>query len=351
MDIITSELLKGNNLEDFLEKSKKSGNYKEAYNFVKDLGKISPMISQKLKLIAISNQPNDFSSKSIAKMVLNTEGVKINSDGEYIGKDGELIKIDGDIATFSTVGINGFKLKTGNINIKEIKEKTKELKEEYKGLMESGNEYFKNVELKNKIIEIKNNGGNDEVIGNLLNENGFNSIEDLNQEIELQKEEYNDKKENYLKSNKEIKKYVLKEKKTIEEKEKKQKETLKFLSKIGFDLVPQYITEQLINNININPDLYGFDSNVDLENGDLGYTGYGDDYLGSRYKEKFTDFFIKILGNPQMNGKDIFNKNNINNSSSVIDSSNLNLYLNTNGYKGSGSFIQMKDKLLKKEKV
>jgi hypothetical protein len=44
------------------------------------LGKVSPMIFQKLKLISIPNQPNNFSSKSIAEMVLNTEGAKINSD-------------------------------------------------------------------------------------------------------------------------------------------------------------------------------------------------------------------------------------------------------------------------------
>jgi len=41
-----------------------------------------------------------------------------------------------------------------------------------------------------------------------------------------------------------------------EEKEKQQKETLKFLSKIGFDLIPQHITNLLIKNINISPKDY-----------------------------------------------------------------------------------------------
>jgi hypothetical protein len=280
-------------------------------------------------------------------MVLNTEGAKINSDWEYIWKDWELIKINWDIAVFSTVWENGFKLETGNINIKEIKEQTKELKEEYKWLMESWNGYYKNVELKNKIIEIKNNGWNDEDIWNLLNENWFNTIEDLNEEIELQKEEYNDKKEDYLKSSKEIKNYVLKEKKKLEELEKEQKETLKFLSKIGFDMLPQHITNQLIENINLAPNDYWFNTKIDLENGILWFKQMWVDNLGVENKRKFMNIFIKAIWNPEW----LFNTWNIWNNSSIIkEPMNLQTHLNKEWYFGVWVALKMKNNLSEKKK-
>ena len=120
-----------------------------------------------------------------------------------------------------------------------------------------------------------------------------------------------------------------------------------FLWKIGFDLVPQSITDQLIENINLNPSAYWFHVKVDLENWDLGFRGLWEDYSGAEARKKFTDFFIKMLWNPKMDWKEIFNKDNINNSWSVIDPSKLNLYLNTKWFKWFWAFDKIKNNLKK----
>jgi predicted Zn-dependent protease with MMP-like domain len=44
------------------------------------------------------------------------------------------------------------------------------------------------------------------------------------------------------------------------------RDTMKFLSSIGFDLIPQNFTDLLIDLINLNPTKYGFETKIDLEN-------------------------------------------------------------------------------------
>jgi hypothetical protein len=134
------------------------------------------------------------------------------------------------------------------------------------------------------------------------------------------------------------------------ERKEEQLKTLKFLWKIGFDLIPQSITNQLIENINIAPKAYWFNEKIDLENWDLGIRGFWDDYSWTEYRKKFTEIFIKMVWNPKMDWEDIFNKNNVNNSSTVIDSSKLNLYLNTNWFKWFWAFEKMKKNLMETKK-
>jgi hypothetical protein len=58
------------------------------------------------------------------------------------------------------------------------------------------------------------------------------------------------------------------------ERKEKQLQTLKFLHSLGFDLIPQYMTENIINQINNSASLkakFGFNKNIDLANGSLGF--------------------------------------------------------------------------------
>ena len=135
-----------------------------------------------------------------------------------------------------------------------------------------------------------------------------------------------------------------------QERKEKELQILKFLHKIGFDLIPQSITNQLVENINFAPKVYWFDAKIDLENWDLGIRGFWDDYSWAEYRKKFTEIFIKMVWNPKMDWKNLFNVDNINNSSTVIDSSKLNLYLNTNWFKWFWAFQKMKDNLDKSKK-
>ena len=328
----------------FINKAKESSNYKEVYNFMKQLSTVSSWIKQLLTTIELPEQPEDFVAENMANMALGIEWAEMNSEWEYIWPDWEKIEIDWDIAKMWVFSENGFSLNSWSVDMSDLKAKNNELKLDFDELSETAWKLYK---LKNIQFQISKLWDNKEKIQDLLNENWFNTIDDLKQEINLLEEDYNGKKEDYLEKRNTIKEEFLKSIKEVKEKEKKQKETLKFLSKIGFDLVPQYITKQLIENINFAPKSYWFDDKIDLENGDLWMRWFWDDYMTSEYRDKFMQLFIIAIWNPQMDWEDIFNEDNVNNSSNVIDSSKLELYLNTNWYKWFWAFSMMKSNLEK----
>jgi len=343
LDEIILFLEKPVNLKDFLVQAKSSWMYKEAYVFIKQLSTVSPLIKQILTTIKLPEQPEDFVAENMANMALGIEWAKINNKWEYIWLNWEKIEIDWDIAKMWVFSENGFSLNSWSVDISDLKAKNNELKWDFDELSETAWKLYK---LKNIQFQISKLWDNKEKIQDLLNENWFNTIDDLKQEINLLEEDYNGKKEDYLEKRNTIKEEFLKSIKEVKEKEKKQKETLKFLSKIGFDLIPQYITKQLIENINFSPKTYWFDAKIDLENWDLWIRWFWDDYMSPEYKDEFMKIFIKAIWNPQMDWKNIFNENNINNWANVIDSSKLDLYLNANWYKWFWAFEKMKANLL-----
>jgi hypothetical protein len=57
-----------------------------------------------------------------------------------------------------------------------------------------------------------------------------------------------------------------KEKQKLEEQEKRQKETLEFIHSIGFDLIPQEVSEDIIKTVNLDKGVFGLQENIDLKN-------------------------------------------------------------------------------------
>jgi len=54
--------------------------------------------------------------------------------------------------------------------------------------------------------------------------------------------------------------------KNLRVKQEKQKETLKFIHSVGFDLIPQDISEEIIKTINLKKGVFGLQEDIDLKN-------------------------------------------------------------------------------------
>ncbi|MDR1988243.1 MAG: hypothetical protein LBQ24_05980 [Candidatus Peribacteria bacterium] len=59
------------------------------------------------------------------------------------------------------------------------------------------------------------------------------------------------------------------QKEKAQEKDEIRKEVLNFIHQIGFDTLPQAVTDQIIANINANPQKYDLQKPIDFENGSL----------------------------------------------------------------------------------
>ena len=56
------------------------------------------------------------------------------------------------------------------------------------------------------------------------------------------------------------------EKQKLQEQEERQKKTLDFIHSIGFDLIPQEVSEDIMRIINIEIGMFGLQENIDLKN-------------------------------------------------------------------------------------
>jgi len=168
------------------------------------------------------------------------------------------------------------------------------------------------------------------------------TIERLEIEIEwLEK----DKKISYKEFEKKLDIYKEEFENKIEQKEKTQKDTLVFLWEIGFDLIPQDITDHLIEMININPSLYWFDTKIDLSNWELWFSTLDSRWLDINNKKRFLKSIMTSLWNP----KDLFKEEWIINNTSVVVDTDLSLYLNQNWYKWIGAHTKMLENLLNRD--
>ncbi|MDD3793726.1 MAG: hypothetical protein PHI37_02855 [Candidatus Gracilibacteria bacterium] len=81
------------------------------------------------------------------------------------------------------------------------------------------------------------------------------------------------------------------------QKEYEKREVLKFISSIGFDRIPQNKLQTILDFININPQTYGLDEKIDLENGVLGFNrDFGAKNINSAEKKAFIKLFNRMLG-------------------------------------------------------
>ena len=116
----------------------------------------------------------------------------------------------------------------------------------------------------------------------------------LSQKQKLEKE-VEKKKKMYQKA---LKQHVAEYSKKLQEKDKKTKETLNFLKSIGFTKIPQWLTDRIIEAINIHPKQYGFQEEINFSQGQLGMDkNVGESWvLDLADKQAFAKFINKMIG-------------------------------------------------------
>jgi len=103
-----------------------------------------------------------------------------------------------------------------------------------------------------------------------MNLDSFNNINDIKNILVQQKNKLEKEKEEKIKKAKqEIELIIIRNADIAREQDEKKKDILKFLSSIGFDLIPQSITDNVINQLNLNTALrakLGFTMEIDIKN-------------------------------------------------------------------------------------
>jgi len=147
------------------------------------------------------------------------------------------------------------------------------------------------IEINNKIIELKN------------------KIELLSDKYYAIKSEYKELEKEYrVNLAREVKNY----RKTIKEQDEKQLETLRFLHSIGFDLIPQNITNLIITQIKQTNYVQGLTLNpatIDLENWTFweNTSDFWKETLWNKWKENLIKFMEKMIYWEIWSEKSIFN--------------------------------------------
>ncbi len=271
-------------LKTFLETAQKSWEeiYKSAYSFVESVVKLSwsEILSQ-----AIKNYPNpNFSLKHIDAIPYNEENSIVSTyfwDTWWFFKEGDIFtrwdtKIDlskepPEIFVFNEN--TGYNLKLKNDFSQEVDKISREKQSLFS---ETINLRKQEINLQ-KSLEKLNLLESDESKMQALAEKTGKSVLEIKQKLQSEKIKLQQKltelRDN-LKSVKEkyllVSNWELSEK--IAERREKQKKILEFLSKIGFDLMPQDITDDIIHMINSSEWLkskFWFTSNIDIANWNL----------------------------------------------------------------------------------
>ena len=352
---IINILKKWNNLKKFIEEEAENWGeeaYNKAVSFVKSLWDNSLNVSlTKLpdfphllwKTPEFPKNIDDFTKKQLMDSLGVDDMSEITQNWDIFTFWDKQIIFEDWKATLYNLSKNWYRMETDMAEmwkwykeINKFKVKMSFIQEEYKKIWDELNTV--NLEKNNYIDKVKNW----EI---------KTTQEEFNEKIKEFDEKINEKM-NYLKvlekkANKITKKYktfLENNKFEIDKKlEEKQKKTLKFLSKIGFDLIPQSITNQLIENINMNPSLYWFETEIDLENGVLWFKQTLADNLSLENKKNFMNLFIAAIWNPKW----FFNIWNIWNDSNIIkEPMNLQTYLGKEFF-GTDSASKMKENLKK----
>lgn len=269
-----------NNLDTFVLQAQESWDYKQAYDFLINVWKISQLIKQKISTLPI---PEYVVVAKTANAILWKEDVKQNWAWDYITDDWVKLSIENNSAKLYTFSKYWYTLKTWEIkNTSIINDLSDNLKIEFDNITEVKSNIDKLNERKNisKTKEEK---------------------EDIQKEIDNLILQYNELIEEYLRNKKYLDDYVknwgLNWLKELEEKQEKQKKTLKFLGSIGFDLIPQSYTNMLLNDLKSNI----FDINwLDLyiENLDLEKWRFWEspsDFWWTKWMENLIKFFEKMI--------------------------------------------------------
>ncbi len=121
-----------------------------------------------------------------------------------------------------------------------------------------------------------------ENLGNFLE----TKLSSSKQEIEKLGKQLEENKENY---EKEISDLLEKNWKEVNNSLETTRRTTLLLDSIGFTLIPQHITDDIIATINKNPEHYWFESRIDLKNGNFGWIN------NTLTKERFIKKFNKMI--------------------------------------------------------
>lgn len=124
-----------------------------------------------------------------------------------------------------------------------------------------------------------------------------------------------------------------------ESKENEKRETLRFLSSIGFDAIPQSITDSVISQLNANSWLRArlwFNGVIDLANGQLGFNSDNDiTKITNKEKADFASVFNRMIGGDDDVNQKIDIKAVLGEKNPVKDPAKLSIDLENDGYKNS----------------
>ncbi|NVP18050.1 hypothetical protein HUU51_05015 [Candidatus Gracilibacteria bacterium] len=157
------------------------------------------------------------------------------------------------------------------------------------------NAILKNIDLKDIKEAIKKTDIN---LYNEYNIENLNSPNDIKNIISQSIKKLEDDKKTAIEKAKNLKReLILKNTKEAAEKDEAVKQLLKFLESIGFTFINQAKLQTILDFININPQTYGLDEKIDLENGVLGFNrDFGDKNINASEKKAFIKLFNRMLG-------------------------------------------------------
>ncbi|MDP2090687.1 MAG: hypothetical protein Q8K30_03740 [Candidatus Gracilibacteria bacterium] len=371
-------LLKHSNLKDLLDKSSESKAYNEKEDILNQIINILKnqdtlnSVANDLKEYDKQNGTNNYKSFrdsliSIDKSFIprldqietgfhsSTDLLKLGTKTEKgLEKDGNILKQNNDDGLNIIFGDDGRKVglsdseykinsDLGNESvIKDIQNKKQDFSKFMKGLNEELNslssiiEYIDNAIYNNiDIDEVKNNikSSNNDLF-NELNIDNIGSLEEIKNAFAGLYKKKEEEKDIYIKQAKRVVDDIIEKNASIaKQKDLGKIKTLKFLNNLGFDSIPQDITDQIINIINSSSLLnqLGFQNKIDIQNGNLGNNlDNNESKTGFQEQIKFAEFFNIILSgdktkpietNSLILGKPVFKNDN---GQTIIDK---NIYI------------------------
>ncbi|MDD3145618.1 MAG: hypothetical protein PHV23_05955 [Candidatus Gracilibacteria bacterium] len=246
-----------------------------------------------------------------AKLKLGTDnlnGVDLSSHILRQEKDGAVIEAGKNSRNLSLVG-SDYKLdsKLQNNNQKNaIQEVETNLKNDLKPINEVLNTVSSVLDYLDKAIsnntelkDVKENIKNTNIsLYTELNIENINSISDIkNTFVGLQKQKEKEKEDKIKEAKAIIDLFIKQNADIAKEQDEKKKEVLKFLSSIGFDRIPQSITEQLVRELKANVFNLG-ELNLNLKTIDLANGRFGEtdtEAGGTKWKQNLVKFMEKLV--------------------------------------------------------
>ena len=286
-----------------LAKERWAESYSKIYSFVESISSFSTIYKLKWSEIlknSLSNYPSklDYIDKVEKPLIAYVSDIE-TSTTDWTMIYGDWVKVDlwkqpPKISTFDKN--TWYSLEIDNNISSELEENAIVQMEVYNIMLESKREIFY---LEDKVKEYRNILLDDNILEKIAEEQ-WKTIKEIISDINLTiniweakivelEDKYNSKKEEYL----ELKEVDII--KNLRVKQEKQKETLKFIHSVGFDLIPQDISEEIIKTINLKKGVFGLQEDIDLKNWSLWFHEFGTDKDDTVNKQRFAELVNIML--------------------------------------------------------